>query len=202
MSQSWSERMKKHAVLSVLGRDRVGIVDDLAAALRKRRIDIESSRMTVHEGQFAILATVSGERDSVTILGRHLEALGAELGFHLQVFEPAEEPKEAPRETDSTGGSVYRIEAFSPEPFGWSAITTILKRRHINIDDLAIEVSDAPCSSRSTFHMTASVQIPASCSIVKLREELDQLEVGRNLDVLIKPGPARHLKTEGAAAET
>jgi glycine cleavage system regulatory protein len=190
--------MKKHAVLSVLGRDRVGIVDDLAATLKTRGIDIESSRMTVHGGQFAILATVSGEQGSVTLFGHHLDALGAELRFHLQLFEPAEEPKEAPREHDSKGGSVYIIEAFSPEPFGWSAITTILKRRKINIDELETEVSDAPCSSRLTFHMKASVRIPASCSTVKLREELGQLEVGRHLDILIKPGPSHQLSVEGA----
>jgi len=190
--------MKKHAALSVLGRDRVGIVDDLAATLKNRGIDIESSRMTVHGGQFAILATVSGEQDNVTSLSHRLDALGEELGFHLQLFEPLERPEEASRNAGAEGGPLYLIEAFSPEPFGWSAITTILKRRQINIDELETEVSDAPCSSRLTFHMAASVQIPASCSITKLREELHQLEVGRHLDIVIKPGPARHLKTEGA----
>ena len=77
--------MKKQAVLYALGSDRVGVADDLAAALTKRSIDIERSRMTALSGKFAIMVRVSGDQTTVEALDRELFSLGSDLGCHLQL---------------------------------------------------------------------------------------------------------------------
>jgi len=80
--------MKTHALLSALGRDRVGVADDLAEALSARKIDIEHSRMTALHGQCALIVQVHGEATHVTNLQNDLAMIGEGLGFHLQL-EPA-----------------------------------------------------------------------------------------------------------------
>jgi len=174
--------MKTHAVLSILGRDRIGIADDLGAALTHRKIEIEDSRMTALKGQFALIAEVSGEKSQMTGLQNDLASLATSLGFHVQL-EPIES---AP---PSTRAPQFLIESFSSGPSGMSAVTGVLKTYGINIEDLKTKASAAPWTSGMTFHMTASITMPPTCSIARLREELHELERQRDLDVVIKPKP-------------
>jgi glycine cleavage system transcriptional repressor len=176
--------MKAHALLSALGRDRVGVADDLAAALANRRIDIEDSRMTALRGQFALIVHVCGEKDSVASLHQDLSALGANLGFHL-ALDPIEPPR------PSTRVEKFVIESFSRGPSGIRAVTGILKRHQINIEDLETDASSASWTSAITFHMKARITIPSSCSVARLEQELRELERERpRLDIVIKPVPS------------
>jgi glycine cleavage system transcriptional repressor len=174
--------MKPRAVLSALGRDRVGVADDLAAALTERKIDIEDSRLTALKGQFAFIVQVCGDDDSMTGLQRDLPKLGDTLGYHLQMelIGPARPLETEPR---------FLIESYSQGPSGIGALTGVLKRNHINIEDLQTESAAASFTSKITFHMKARITIPSSCSIATLREQLRELERDWQIDILIKPLP-------------
>ena len=175
--------MKSHAVLSALGRDRVGVADDLAAELAKRKIDIEDSRMTTLRGHSAMIVHVCGEKAEVAALSDGLSTLGARLGFHLQL--------EAIDPTRRTGRSrQFLIEAFSPGQPGIGAVTAVLKRHDVNIEDLETDASSESWTSAIAFHMAARVSVPSSYSFASLREELRELERERNLDIVIKPIPS------------
>ncbi len=52
--------MKAFAILTAIGSDRVGIVDDLTAAILERQCNVEESRMTVLGGEFSIFAGGKG----------------------------------------------------------------------------------------------------------------------------------------------
>jgi glycine cleavage system regulatory protein len=175
--------MKTQAVLSVLGRDRVGIADDLGAALTHRKIDIEDIRMTALKGRFALIAQVSGERSQMTGLQEDLASLGSSLGFHVEL-EPiaSKRPRKSPPQ--------FLIESFSSGPSGMSAVTAVLKTYDVNIEDLKTKACAAPWTSGMTFHMTASITMPPTCSVAELRAELRELEHQRDLDVVIRPKPA------------
>ena len=175
--------MKQHALLSALGRDRIGVADDLATALADRRIDIEHSRMTALSGRFALLVRVCGEEASITGLRHDLANLGAGLGFHLQL-KPIRPARPSTREAQ------FLVESFSAGPSGLSAVTALLKRHDINIEDLETEASAAPWKSEITFHMKARITLPPSCSVSTLRQALRELEGERNVDVVIKPAPS------------
>jgi glycine cleavage system regulatory protein len=174
--------MKTHAVLSALGRDRVGVADDLAAELAKRRLDIEDSRMTTLRGHSALIVHVCGERDNVTHLSEDLGRLGKSLGFHLQL-EPVEPARPKSKERQ------FMLEAFSPGQPGIGAVTAVLKRHDINIEDLETDATSASWTSKIAFQLKARITIPASYSFAGLREELRDLEHERNLDIVIKPLP-------------
>jgi glycine cleavage system transcriptional repressor len=181
--------MKKHAILSVLGPDRVGIAHDLAATLGRQGLDIETSRMTALQGRFAVLMAISGEQSSVKNLRLNLPRLGADLGFDLRLdpLETIGREKAAPRAARRTG-RVMLIESFTAEPSGLNAITEILKRRCVNVEELEADVSSDPCTSGLTFYMRARVEVPDSCSADWLGEELRELRKRCDIDVVVKRG--------------
>ena len=57
--------MKQYATLSALGRDRIGIADDIAAAVEKYDVEIDETRMTALGGEFAGILLVSGESGQI-----------------------------------------------------------------------------------------------------------------------------------------
>ena len=57
--------MSEQLVITALGDDRPGIVDELSKALFKHNLNIEDSRMSVLGGEFAVLLLVSGPQQSI-----------------------------------------------------------------------------------------------------------------------------------------
>ncbi len=176
--------MKTHALVLAQGRDRVGVADDLAAALGDRKIDIEHSRMTALSGWFALIVQVCGEQDQVRSLDHDLVSLGKRLGFQLQL-EPIHKtrpPEVAPQ---------LMLEIFSRGPSGFNAVTAVLKRRGVNIEDLESDAYPDSWTSALMFHMKARLTVPASYSVASLKEELRELERERKLEIAITPIPSR-----------
>jgi glycine cleavage system regulatory protein len=79
------------------------------------------------------------------------------------------------------------IESFSRGPSGIPAVTGVLKRYDINIDDLETEASAASWTSKMTFHMKARITLPHSCPVARVKQELRELERERNIDIVIEP---------------
>ena len=181
--------MKKYAVLSALGRDRVGIAGDIAATLGNRGVDIENSRWTALGGQFAIIVHVCGEQDTMTDLERDLSTLASNLGIHM--YMETDERTRRPQ-----GASEFMIESFSSGPAGVGAVTNLLKLHDINIEDLETMASPAPWSSDIAFHIRARISIPPSYSVERLKDRLRELEQERGLDVVIKPIPSLRREVE------
>jgi glycine cleavage system transcriptional repressor len=57
--------MSVQLVITALGEDRPGIVDELSNVLGKQQLNIEDSRMSALGGEFAILMLVSGASNSI-----------------------------------------------------------------------------------------------------------------------------------------
>jgi glycine cleavage system transcriptional repressor len=186
--------MKRHAVLYALGSDRVGIADDLADALTRRKLEIERSRMTALSGKFAIMVRVSGDKSRVSALDRDLFTLGSDLGCYLQLHEI-----EAPRTSEK--GRRLVIEGFSSGPAGISNVTGVLKKYGINIEDLRTDSSTGCWSSEITFHMRGLIRIPPSCPVDSLRRELRELEHEHDLDIVVKPVPTSEESYAGSTAD-
>ena len=170
--------MTKHAILSATGRDRVGVADDLGAALANRRIKTEDSRMVSLRGRFALLVQVGGENADVAGLCRDLPGLSDNLGFKLNLEPMKIRPApQAPK---------LVIESFSRNPAGLNAVTGLLKRHDINIEELQTEASAEPFASRTTFYMKVRITVPPATSHDDLRNELRALEDERGLDIVVK----------------
>jgi glycine cleavage system transcriptional repressor len=173
--------MKQYAILTAVGADRVGIVDDLTSVILGRRCNIEESRMAVLGGEFAIVLLFSGEEAGVRMLLAELPARGTELGLSIGAKEtvpPKTDPQARP----------YLLESVSLDTPGIvHSVTTLLRKYGVNIEDLETETTPAPWTGAPLFSMRARLSVPGSTSIARLREELEDLEAETNLDLKLSP---------------
>jgi glycine cleavage system transcriptional repressor len=173
--------MKKYAILTAVGADRLGIVDDLTSVILDRHCNIEESRMAVLGGEFAIILLFSGEEPEVRRLLEQLPVRGGELGLGIGVKEtvpPKTDPQARP----------YLLESVSLDTPGIvHSVTTLLRKYRVNIDDLETDTAPAPWSGAPLFSMRARLSVPGDTPIIRLREELEDLEAETNLDVKLSP---------------
>ena len=175
-------------VLTAVGPDRVGIVDDIAAAVSGAGCNIEESKMAVLGGEFALIMLVSGPAASVQSMAASLPALGEKLGLRV-VCTPTHEPR---AESASGGGEEkgrpYLLTAVSLDTPGIvHSVTAILRSHAINIEDLETETAAAPWTGAPMFRLTAHLVVGPSVSVGGLKAELARLQQEHDLDIVLKP---------------
>jgi glycine cleavage system transcriptional repressor len=94
---------KSLLVITALGEDKVGIVENFSGAITDSGCNIEDSRMAVLGGQFAIITLVSGTWDEVARLEGRLDPLAKKLGLTVQA-------QRSEGRAASSGSVPYRIE--------------------------------------------------------------------------------------------
>jgi glycine cleavage system regulatory protein len=178
--------MKNHAILSATGDDHLGVADELTASLATRAIEIEESRWTSLKGRFAMVVEISGPSEALSKLARDLGVFGSSLGYHLHM-----KPLEA-RPAMFAGERLF-IESTSHGPAGVAAVTAMLRRQGVNIDNLETDADADSWDSRLTFHMRAHITVPPSCPHARLEQALRELESERNVEVSLSAAfPAIH----------
>ena len=83
--------------------------------------------------------------------------------------------------------SRLKLEAFSRGPSGFNAVTAVLKKRGVNIEDLETDAYSSSWTSAITFQMRALLTVPPTCSVDALTAELRDLERERKLEIVLKP---------------
>lgn len=172
---------KAFAVLTAIGADRVGIVDDLAAAVSSGGCNIEESKMAVLGGEFAVIMLVSASPASLEAVVRALPDLGSSLGLRIE-----SKPTREPRAGDQ--GRPYLLEAVSLDTPGIvHSVTAILRGYGINIEELSTDTAAAPWTGAPMFRLKARLIVGPTVSIARLKEDLDLLQQEHDLDIALKP---------------
>ena len=177
--------MRRWFILSAVGRDRPGIVADLAQLVFDCEANLEDSRMTILGNEFAAILLCSGSGDA---LGDQL-ATGArrlEWENRLTVFlRPLEgEPRPA---VPAPGMRLYRIEAQGEDRAGIVArVCRLLADHSINIADLNSATVPSP-SCAPLYRMTVTAEVPDSLDPGELRKALDEVGSGLGLEVTLAP---------------
>ena len=168
-------------VLTAVGPDRVGIEDDIAAAVSEAGCNIEESKMAVLGGEFALIMLVSGPAASVQSMAASLPGLGQKLGLRV-ISTPTHEPRAGEK------GRPYLLKAVSLDTPGIvHAVTAVLRSHAINIEDLETETAAAPWTGAPMFRLTAHLVVGPSVSVGGLKEELARLQQEHDLDIVLKP---------------
>jgi len=172
---------KGFSVLTAVGPDRVGIVDDLSGAVSGAGANIEESKMAVLGGEFAVIMLISGSDASLQSLCVSLPALGEKLGLRV-TCQPTREPRAA------ENGRPYLLTAICLDTPGIvHSVTALLRRHAINIEDLETETAAAPWTGAPMFRLSAHLVVGPSVSIGTLKEELARLQREHDLDVVLTP---------------
>lgn len=172
---------RAYLVLTAVGPDRVGIVDDLSTAVSGAGCNIEESKMAVLGGEFAVIMLVSGGAAATDTLCRSIPAIGGKLSLHVEC-RPTREPRVFEK------GRPYFLEAIALDTPGIvQSVTAILRGHGINIEELETDTAAAPWTGAPMFRMKAQLLVGPSVSIARLKEELLRLQEEHDLDITLKP---------------
>lgn len=168
-------------VLTAVGPDRVGIVDDLSGAVSDADCNIEESKMAVLGGEFAVIMLVSGPEQPVRRLSASLAGFGRERGLSIEC-RPTTEPYAADR------GRPYLLSAVSLDTPGIvHSVTEVLRRHEVNIEDLQTDTAAAPWTGAPMFRMTAHLILGPGVSAARLKDDLALLQQTHDLDITLSP---------------
>ena len=168
-------------VLSALGEDRPGIIDELARCALDSGCMILDSRMAVLGGDFALLLQVGGNWNNIAKLESQIPGLEKRLGLVIA----------ARRTTDKKSSDdllPYGVEVVAlDQPGIVHNLARFFSQRQINIQEMITSSYPAPHSGTAMFSVHMTVDIPAKTQISTLREEFMDFCDQMNLDAVIEP---------------
>ncbi|MBM4332371.1 MAG: hypothetical protein FJ117_14345 [Deltaproteobacteria bacterium] len=174
--------MKRYYALSAIGKDRPGIVADVAGLIYDCGGNLEDSSMTLLSDQFALLILLSGTGEEFQFrLSTGCKRL--EWEKHLSVFlTPVEESEETPRPKEIT--DTYELSTTGLDRMGIVYhVSRLLADQGINIVDMHTKTSPSPESGTPIFTMKIVLQVPVEISPAALLEKLNR--VGEKLAIEI-----------------
>jgi glycine cleavage system regulatory protein len=172
--------MRSQLVLTLIGRDRPGLVEALSAQVAKHGGNWEESRMAHLAGKFAGILRVSVPSAAASALAQALTGLERE-GLRIVIESSEAESKSA--------GRRLRLELVGNDRAGIVRdISRALATRGVNVDELHTRCEDAPMGGGQLFRADAVLLAPAEIAIDDLRAQLeglaDDLMVELSLDAL------------------
>jgi glycine cleavage system transcriptional repressor len=176
--------VKKHLVLSALGKDRPGIVNQLSRVVLDAGCNIEDSRMTVLGGEFALILLVTGAWNAIAKLEGQAKALEKKLGLTLVTRQTE------PRTGRQTMVPYVVDVVVMDHPGIVHDVAEFFSSRDINIEDLNTWTYAAAHTGTPMFSMNMTISIPADLNIGRLRDEFTRFCDDQNLDATIEP--SRH----------
>ncbi|WP_275099629.1 glycine cleavage system protein R [Sedimenticola hydrogenitrophicus] len=172
---------QNYLVISALGKDRPGIVDELSKAILDIGCNIADSRMTVLGGEFAILLLVEGNWSSLAKMEEAMPTLERQLDLTIIV-------KRTEGRDRSTPSLPYVVDVISLDHPGIvHQLANFFSTRRINIEDMATTSYAAPHTGTIMFSVHMTVGIPADIHIASLREDFMEFCDAINLDAIIEP---------------
>ena len=173
--------MNEFLVITAVGEDRPGIVDELSSVLLENNLNIEDSRMSVLGGEFAIILLVSGNVDSITSIHKQQDQL--ENTLKLKLLIKTTRARQATANTSAYAISVVGMD----HPGIVHRLARFLAENKINIENMATDSYPAPHTGTPMFAVKMTVDIPADLAISKLRDDFLELCDEQNLDAEFSP---------------
>jgi len=168
-------------VLSALGKDKPGIIDEISSTVLNSGCTILDSRMAVLGGDFALLLQVGGNWNNLAKLENQIEGLQERLGLTMI-------SRRASEQHDHKDLLPYGVDVVAlDQPGIVHNLAKFFSRRQINIQEMVTSSYAAAHSGTQMFSVHMSVQVPASTHISTLREEFMEFCDELNLDALIEP---------------
>lgn len=174
----------KHFVISAVGKDRPGIVNDLSKSILDAGCNVEDSRMTVLGGEFALIVLVSGSWSAVAKLESQISVLAKKLD--LVATAKYTEPRAVRADMVP-----YQVDVVSMDQPGIvHDIADFFASRAINIEELTSWTYPAAHTGTPMFSLNMTISIPAKTHIGQLRDDFMKFCDELNLDATLEP--SRH----------
>lgn len=178
------------SMLTVLGKDRPGIIAGVTRVLFQEGCNLEDASMTVLEGEFAMIMVVClrHEKKKKTIRAK-IAALERKGGL---TFFWKELPRKLKRGEKHAAGSIpHLITVMGRDRTGIVYQTSrLLAKHHLNITDLNCKILGR--QGRALYMMLLEVDIPRRFQFPRLTRDLRAL--GRKLDVELRIKPVERIE--------
>jgi glycine cleavage system transcriptional repressor len=170
--------MPKNIVLTLTGRDKIGLVDGVTSLIVKRGGNVEASRMARLGGEFAMLMLVTVSDQEFSSLDADFQEMRSE-GYQVTLLQTEDDSKKY------LGWLPYEIEVTGADHEGIiHDISHHLASKSINIENMDTSSAPAPMSGTPLFMMKGIVLAPPHLNLHVLRDELE--EIGDKLNVNVK----------------
>jgi len=164
-------------VVTLIGKDRPGLVEAVSAAVEEHGGNWVESRMSRLAGQFAGILRASVPASQANALSEALEALRSD-GLRVVIERGIEETIEE--------GHLILLELVgSDRPGIVHKISEALAARGVNVDELNTECEGAPWSGGTLFTAMARLRAPRSLDLHQLRESLEAIAGDLMVDISI-----------------
>lgn len=176
-----SSKMTQLVVISAVGTDRAGVVNDLSKVILDCGGNIEESRMTALGSEFAMLLLVSGNWAAIGKLEKALERLAKDKPLSINIRKTDERSVDDQR-------MPYGIDIVSlDQPGIVFNLANFFSAQNIEIADLSTRRYAAAHTGSPMFAVQMAINVPASVPISQLRDEFLELCDQLNLDAIMEP---------------
>lgn len=173
---------KSYLVLTAVGPDRPGLVNEIAQVVLSAGANLEDSRMAILGGEFALLVLISGPKPALIQIEAEAGKLGDRLGLRILL-------KSTSAERPARDFLPYRLRVSGVDRPGIvQRVAAVLAKRGVNVASLESRLSYAPLSGTPMFVLEAELQIPSELALSELRRELGSTCDDENLDCVLESG--------------
>lgn len=173
--------MNEYLVMTAIGKDRPGIVDELSRILLNAEANIEDSRMSVLGGEFALILLISGNKKALDSVLEQREKL--EDALKLNILIKSTEARQVPQNQVAYSIKVLGLD----HPGIVHRLTRFLSQNDINIENLETDSYPAPHTGTPMFSVNMTVDIPNELATSELRDKFIDLCDEQNLDADFAP---------------
>jgi glycine cleavage system transcriptional repressor len=168
----------QHAVLTVLGGDRPGLVDEVSAFVLECGANLEDSRMVNLRGQFAIMMLVAGSEAVMVRLRDKLGTLRRDGGVHAELTDAEVD------QPCTVGATIpYRLTTTAMDHPGlMQSIAHLLRAMNVNIESADTTLRCAPVSGTPLFEMEMVLSVPPGTPVAELCEAVGRVADDLNMD--------------------
>lgn len=171
-------------VMTIIGPDRPGLVQLVAACVADHGGNWLESRMCHLGGQFAGILRVEVATERTDALIAALEVLkssGLRVILHTESGAPM-----------ALAGAVALLELVGQDRPGiLRAVTAVLASHGLNVEELSSERISAPMSGGTLFQAKVRVAVPSSVSLAAVQADLEKIAADLMVDLKLQPVTAR-----------
>ncbi|HUR56396.1 MAG TPA: ACT domain-containing protein [Opitutaceae bacterium] len=176
-------------VMTVIGADRPGLVQLVAARVAENGGNWLESRMCRLGGQFAGILRVEvpqERRDGLVNILRTLEVDGLRVIIHAE--GGATIGVGAPTGSGQAGGALAKLELVGQDRPGiLRSVSGVFAAHGVNVEELASERVNAPMDGGVLFQARATVFVPAKVKLSAVRADLEKIAADLMVDLTLVP---------------
>jgi len=178
--------MKQWFALSAIGRDRPGIVADLAELIYECDCNLEDSSMTILGTEFAVLLLLTGEGEDIE---RRLSASCKRVEWEKRLtvfFRPLE--GEPVSYTTSHQARPFELTVVGVDRAGIVAkVARCLAENAISVTQMTSSSRPEPGTGTPIYSMKILMDVPREVDEGRVRRELDGVAAALNVDLSLFP---------------